>query len=71
MKRSEEDEAIIPAFVTAVEQMSHDLSKITMNDEYKPYVSVCYRFPLVKGLLLTGTTRPSAALSDTLPLELL
>lgn len=41
VKRSNEDETILPAFVGAVEEMSHDLSSLTLNMDYKPYVMVC------------------------------
>lgn len=41
VKRSEDDEAIIPAYVRAVEGMSQDLRRYTMSADYKPYVTVC------------------------------
>lgn len=40
LKRSEEDDSIISAIVTAVEDMSRDLAKFTMDDDYKPYMMV-------------------------------
>ncbi|EER43618.1 ubiquitin conjugating enzyme [Histoplasma capsulatum H143] len=48
VKRSNEDETILPAFVGAVEEMSHDLSSLTLNMDYKPYVMALrnlVRFP--------------------------
>ncbi|PGH27512.1 hypothetical protein AJ80_00753 [Polytolypa hystricis UAMH7299] len=38
VKRADEDDTILPAFVTAVEEMSHELADLTLNGEYKPYV---------------------------------
>ncbi|KAM5455766.1 Ubiquitin conjugation factor E4 [Microsporum audouinii] len=38
LKRAEEDDTIIPAFVTAVEEMSKDLSRLTLDDDYQPYM---------------------------------
>ncbi|KAF9884181.1 hypothetical protein FE257_002239 [Aspergillus nanangensis] len=38
VKRFEEDESIMPAFVSAVEAMSRDLAGLTINDEHKAYV---------------------------------
>ncbi|OAX85301.1 hypothetical protein ACJ72_00331 [Emergomyces africanus] len=48
IKRSDEDETILPAFVSAVEEMSRDLSNLTLNMDYKPYVMALrnlVRFP--------------------------
>ncbi|KAL2383737.1 hypothetical protein RJ035_005598 [Blastomyces gilchristii] len=48
IKRSNEDETVLPAFVGAVEEMSHDLSKLNINMDYKPYVMALrnlVRFP--------------------------
>ncbi|KAB8246848.1 ubiquitin elongating factor core-domain-containing protein [Aspergillus flavus] len=39
VKRFEEDENIKPAFIAAVEEMSKDLAAMTINDDYKPYVT--------------------------------
>ncbi|KAK2808847.1 hypothetical protein FQN50_004323 [Emmonsiellopsis sp. PD_5] len=50
VKRSEEDESIIPAFVAAVEEMSSDLAKLTLNMDYKPHVTALrnlVRFPKI------------------------
>lgn len=41
VKRFEEDDSLKPAFITTVEEMSRDLSVMTINDDYKPYVTVC------------------------------
>ena len=43
VKRFEEDENIKPAFIAAVEEMSRDLSSKTINDDYKPYLTVRMR----------------------------
>lgn len=40
--RFEEDESIQEVLVGAVEEMSRQLSRKTMNDDYKPYVLVRY-----------------------------
>jgi hypothetical protein len=40
VKRFGEDEALKLAFIAAVEEMSDDLSTMTINDDYKPYASV-------------------------------
>ncbi|OQD85253.1 hypothetical protein PENANT_c010G10733 [Penicillium antarcticum] len=37
VKRFDEDESIKPAFITAVEQLSAQLSSMDVNDDYKPY----------------------------------
>lgn len=41
VKRFEEDDSLKPAFIATVEEMSRDLSVMTVNDDYKPYVMVC------------------------------
>ncbi|KKZ66087.1 ubiquitin conjugation factor E4 B [[Emmonsia] crescens] len=48
IKRADEDETVLPAFVGAVEEMSRDLSDLTLNMNYKPYVMALrnlVRFP--------------------------
>lgn len=44
VSRFEEDESIKDALVGAVEQLSQDLSKKSMNDQFKPYMMVCDNF---------------------------
>lgn len=39
--RFDEDDSIKVALVEAMEQLSRELSKLSMNDNYKPYVMVC------------------------------
>ncbi|PYH93723.1 hypothetical protein BO71DRAFT_326916 [Aspergillus ellipticus CBS 707.79] len=39
VKRFEEDESIKPAFIAAVEEMSRELGAMTINDDYKPYMT--------------------------------
>lgn len=39
--RFNEDESIKPAFIAAVEEMSQELAGLTINDDYKPYLTVC------------------------------
>ncbi|KAL2809946.1 ubiquitin elongating factor core-domain-containing protein [Aspergillus granulosus] len=39
VKRFEEDEAVKPAFIAAVEELSRDLSSMGIGDDYKPYVT--------------------------------
>lgn len=41
VKLFEEQDDLKPAIITTVEQMSQELSAKTMNDDYKPYVTVC------------------------------
>lgn len=40
LKRIQEDDSILPTFVTAVEEMSQDLSRVTLDDDYHPYMMV-------------------------------
>ncbi|GKZ85214.1 hypothetical protein AnigIFM56816_010980 [Aspergillus niger] len=39
VKRFDEDESLKPAFITAVEEMSQELAAMTINDDYKPYMT--------------------------------
>ncbi|KAK2749637.1 hypothetical protein FQN57_005859 [Myotisia sp. PD_48] len=39
MQRAEEDDSILLAFVAALEEMSRDLAKLSMDDDYKPYMT--------------------------------
>ena len=41
VRRFDEDEGIKPAFIAAVEELSAELSKKDVNDDYKPYAIVC------------------------------
>lgn len=43
VKLFEEQDDLKPAIITTVEQMSQELSAKTMNDDYKPYVTVRIR----------------------------
>lgn len=43
VSRFEEDDTIKSAVVGAIEDLSRQLSKMTMNDDYKPYVHVSYQ----------------------------
>lgn len=53
VKRFDEDENIKPAFIAAVEEMSRELAAMNINDDYKPYMTVCFGDPLsVLGFLL-------------------
>jgi ubiquitin conjugation factor E4 B len=40
VSRLDEDESILPLFVTAMRQISAKLATMSMNDDYKPYVNV-------------------------------
>lgn len=42
VKRFDEDDSIKPAFITAVEELSAELSNKDVNDDYKPYAIVGY-----------------------------
>ncbi len=48
VSRFPEDETVREALLGAVEEMSRQLSKMTMNDDYKPYihVSTACRLPI-------------------------
>lgn len=41
VKRFEEDDMVKEALVSAMETLSRDLAKLSMNDSYKPYITVC------------------------------
>ena len=41
VSRFPEDDTIREALVEAIEQLSRDLSKMSMNDNFKPYIAVC------------------------------
>jgi hypothetical protein len=45
VKRFDEDDGLKPAFIAVVEEMSRDLSKKTVNDDYKPYVTARSKIP--------------------------
>jgi hypothetical protein len=62
VKRFEEDESLKPAFIAAVEEMSRDLSNKTINDDYKPYLTVCDKLLVSLGhhsslLVISGVTK--------------
>ena len=40
ISRSEDGDSIIPAVVTAVEELSLDLANLTIDDDYSPYMMV-------------------------------
>lgn len=50
VKLFEEQDDLKPAIITTVEQMSQELSTKTMNDDYKPYVTVRFG-PMFSGVL--------------------
>ena len=45
VSRFDEDESVKEALVGAMEQLSSELSKLSMNDDYKPYILVFVAFP--------------------------
>lgn len=51
VSRFPEDETVREALVGAIEELSLQLSKMTMNDDYKPYVLVSAPYPLAFGSL--------------------
>ncbi|KAB2574939.1 putative ubiquitin conjugation factor e4 protein [Lasiodiplodia theobromae] len=63
VSRFEEDESVKDALVGAVEQLSQDLSKKSMNDQFKPYMmalrNVCQYPPLVVALSQSPRFLPS------------
>lgn len=40
LSRIDEDDAILPIFTGAMVQISQELSKMNMNQDYKPYINV-------------------------------
>lgn len=48
VKRFDEDDTIKPAFIAAVEGLSSELSSKDLNDDYKPYATVCLSFTIAK-----------------------
>jgi ubiquitin conjugation factor E4 B len=65
--RFAEDESIKDEIVRAIEQLSADLKKMTMNDSYKPYVSAlrnCVRF---KPICAALTESPKFLISNLAP----
>jgi ubiquitin conjugation factor E4 B len=62
--RFSEDESIKFAFVAAIEQLSAELRKLTMNDNYKPYIAAlrsCARYPPLAAAI---TESPEFIISD-------
>ena len=64
ISRFSEDDSVQPAIVSAVEELSRELSKMTMNDNYKPYVFalrnlVQYK-PIVVGIVQSPLFLPSS-----------
>ncbi|KAL9097339.1 MAG: hypothetical protein Q9165_000766 [Trypethelium subeluteriae] len=64
--RMPEDESIKDVLVGAMEQVSRDLSKMSMNDNYKPYVQALHNFVRYPPLVDALTQSPSF-LPDDLP----
>lgn len=67
VSRFSEDETVKEALVGAIEELSRQLSKMTMNDNYKPYVLVsAARPPFSWGLrVVLRVSRRCAILSNT------
>jgi len=64
VKRFEEDESVKPAFIAAVEELSTSLSGMDINDDYKPYSTVCAHFYSIRRFvltILTGVTKPRSS----------
>ncbi|KAL8997592.1 MAG: hypothetical protein Q9188_006285 [Gyalolechia gomerana] len=69
ISRFAEDDTVKPALVSAVEDLSRQLAKMTMNDDYKPYVLALRRLvrypPLVKAIAQSSLfLPPSTSASD-------
>lgn len=45
IKRFDEDEAFPAIFDNAMVQISAKLGTMSMDDDYKPYLQVCFRWP--------------------------
>ena len=65
--RIPEDESIKDALVGAMEQLSSDLSKMSMNDDYKPYVQALHNFVRYPALVAALTQSPSFLPDDLEP----
>ena len=66
--RFEEDETIKDALVGAVEQLSRDLSKLSMNDDFKPHITALrnvVRYPKI----IAAVTESPSFLSNNLPAQ--
>ncbi|EEP77058.1 conserved hypothetical protein [Uncinocarpus reesii 1704] len=59
LQRAEEDDTIIPAFVSAVEEMSRDASTMTLNDDYKPHMMALRRLVRFPALAVAITESPT------------
>ena len=66
ISRMPEDDSIKDALVGAMEQLSHDLSQKSMNDDYKPYIQALHNFVRYPALVDALTQSP-AFLPDNLP----
>jgi ubiquitin conjugation factor E4 B len=73
--RFPEDDSIKEALVTAIEQLSADLRKMTMNDNFKPYITAlrsCVRYPPLAAAItespkfLIEEVKPEQIETDTL-----
>lgn len=67
--RMPEDESIKDAFVDAMEQLSSDLSKMSMNDDYKPYVQALHNLVRYPALVAALTQSASFLPDDLAPQE--
>ncbi|KAI9688556.1 MAG: hypothetical protein M1822_001505 [Bathelium mastoideum] len=68
--RMAEDESIKDALVGAMEQLSRDLSKMSMNDDYKPYMHALHNFVRYPPLVVALTQSPSFLPDDLAPQDL-
>jgi ubiquitin conjugation factor E4 B len=68
--RFPDDESIKNALVQAMEQLSRDLSNLSMNDDYKPYVMALRNFvrhpPLVEALTQSSEFLPEDCEAETI-----
>ncbi|KAF2673723.1 hypothetical protein BT63DRAFT_164863 [Microthyrium microscopicum] len=68
--RFEEDESIKEALITAIEQLSEELSKLTMNDNFKPYVAAFIGFLRHQELAAAITESPKFLPKDIEPQDI-
>lgn len=75
VERSKEDDTILPAIVEAVEQLSRRVCKITMNDDFKPYVlglvNVLRFDPIVEAIAGSDSFLPGGTNASTLEAQTL
>ncbi|KAF2872611.1 ubiquitin conjugation factor E4 [Massariosphaeria phaeospora] len=70
VSRFDEDESVKEALVGAVEQISKQLAKLTMNDDYRPYILAIRNFVRYQPLLVAMAQSPLFLPQDVEPQHL-